>query len=124
MVVDFRQGTTGRLEATFITIDGILVDQPDHLPTVEVIYIDPYLLQPVTSIATTLMMKIEPGKYFINWRIPINEPTIEHQIIYRGLIEDKNVIGEDVVTVLPLVPKCVFTPAVLTTKINCGCGAT
>jgi len=119
MVVDFRQGTIGRLEASFITTGGQLVDQPDHLPTVEVIYIHPELLQPMTAIPTTIMREIEPGRYFLDWHIPIDQSITEHQITYRGIIDDRDVIGEDVVTILPLIAKCVFTPVTLITPVGC-----
>jgi hypothetical protein len=119
MAIDFRQGTIGRLEASFITSGGTLVDQPDFLPTIEIIYIHPELLQPMTAIGTTLMNKIEPGRYFLKWYIPTDQPTTEHQIIYRGSIDDREVIGEDTVTILSLIEQCRFTPSTLQTQVRC-----
>jgi hypothetical protein len=119
-VMDFRQGSKGRFEVRFISQSGTMVDQPAFLPTIEVIYIHPTLLQPVTAIPTTIMNRVQVGVYFINWLIPINEPTIEHEIIYRGVMDGLEVIGEDTVTILPLTAVCVFTPTLITTVSCCN----
>lgn len=97
---DFRQGTTGRLDAVFLNYLGELVQQ-DPLPTVEIIYIATDTGWPTSAIETTLMDELEPGKYYYDWYIDIDHPTVTHQITYRGIIDGLRVVGEDIVTVLP-----------------------
>ncbi len=118
---EFRQGTTGRLLATFLTPIGRLVDQPSGLPTVEVIYIDPNTSQPVTALTRSLMRRISLGLYFFDWRIPLDQPQQAHQIIYRGQIDELLTIGEDTVTILGATPECAFVPSKITTTKSTTC---
>lgn len=119
--MDFRQGTIGRVEVKFTLVEGgTPVPQPDNLPTVDIIFIDPERLQPATSVQRTIMTEFDPGEYFFNWMIPLDEPTIEHQIYFRGRIGLDDVVGEDTVTVLPASPDCLYTPCVLATTVK-GC---
>ena len=117
----FRQGTIGRLQTVFLTQNGEIVEQPVGYPTVSVIYIDPVTLQPTTSVATTLMKHNADGTYYYDWFIPKDEPITEHQIIYRGIIDEQQVIGEDTVTVLAGELECAFTVSVLTSTCSPCC---
>lgn len=117
---DFRQGTTNRLEASFYTFTGELAPQTD-MPVIEILYIDLTLRQPATSIPPTSMYELEPGRYYYDWFIPLDEPTISHQVLYRGVVSGVDVVGEDIVTVLPATSQscCFYTPTVLTTGATC-----
>ena len=117
----FRQDTTGRLQVTFLTLIGSIVAQPEGLPTIEIVYIDPDNLGMTTALPLTIMFEIEPGRYFFDWRVPLDEPLLAHQVIYRGKIDTLDVLGEDILTVLPATPQCLFTPTILT-KVKGGCG--
>lgn len=120
--MDFRQETTGRVEAIFLTQEGELVPQPAGRPIVEILYISRDKTRITSAVIPTVMVELEPGHYFYDWIIPADHPTIEHQISYKGIIDDQVAIGEDTVTVLPAFPKCVFTPTTLTTTTIKGCG--
>lgn len=118
MTQDFRQGTIGTLEVTFFDEEGEIVPQP-RPATVEVIYIN-NRSKAATAIQRTQMTFVADGRYRFDWSIPEDQPTVEHQIIYRGVIDGLRVIGEDTVTILPKKSQCVFEPTKLITKI-CGC---
>lgn len=118
----FRQGTLGRLEALFATHDGQIVPQPEGLPTVEIVYINPDNQQMATALSTMQMFEIEPGHYFFDWRVPLDQPLLVHQVIYRGIVDELPVIGEDLFTVLAATPQCMFVPCLITTmRTYCGC---
>jgi len=116
-IYDFRQGSVGRLEVAFFNYLGELIPQV-NMPTVEVLYIDLATEQPATAVEVTPMYEQEFGRYYYDWYIPINQPTIPHQVQYKGIIEDLVVVGEDIVTVLPGNSQacCIYTP----TAITCG----
>ncbi len=116
-VYDFRQGSVGRLEVAFFTYLGELVPQI-NMPTVEVLYIDLATEQPATAVEITPMYEYELGRYYYDWYIPINQPTIPHQVQYKGLIDGQVVVGEDIVTILPANSQlcCTYTP----TAVTCG----
>lgn len=120
---EFRQGSVGRLQAAFVSQFGEFVDQPTGLPTVEIVYIHPDTLQTATALDRMLMKKLDVGRYFFDWRIPLDEPLLVHQVIYRGIIDNTNVFGEDTVTILGATPQCLLEPTILTkTKTTlCGC---
>jgi len=118
----FRQGTTGHFEVAIITTDGTLVPQPEGLPTIEAVYIDPTTRSMATAIPQYPMYQAEPGRYFFDWNIPIDQPLLVHQVIYRGKVDGDDVIGEDIFTVLAFTPHCLLTPTLLTTtKAQRGC---
>jgi hypothetical protein len=118
----FRQGTIGRFEISIHTTDDILVPQPVGLPTVEAVYIDPITRSMSTAVPQYSMYEIEPGRYYYEWYVPLDQPLLVHQVIYRGKIEEDDVIGEDIFTVLPLTPCCMFVPTVISTIKACrGC---
>jgi len=118
----FRQGTIGRFEISIYTTDDILVPQPVGLPTVEAVYIDPITRSMSTAVPQYSMYEIEPGRYYYEWYVPLDQPLLVHQVIYRGKIEEDDVIGEDIFTVLPLTPCCMFVPTVISTIKACrGC---
>jgi len=118
----FRQGTAGRLEVHVLAFNELPVPQSIGLPTVEIVYIDPTSLSMATALAPFPMYELEPGRYYFDWKVPIDQPLLVHQVIYRAQIDDDDVIGEDIFTVLPLTPQCLFTPTCLTViKGRCGC---
>lgn len=118
----FRQGTIGRFEISIYTTDDVLVPQPVGLPTVEAVYIDPITRSMSTAVPQYSMYEIEPGRYYYEWYVPLDQPLLVHQVIYRGKIEEDDMIGEDVFTVLPLTPCCMFVPTAISTIKACrGC---
>ena len=118
----FRQGTIGRLEISIYTTDDALVPQPAGLPTVEAVYIDPVTRSMSTAIPQTAMYEMDVGRYYYEWYVPLDQPLLVHQVIYRGKIDEDDVIGEDLFTVLPLTPCCMFVPTVISTIKACrGC---
>lgn len=121
MTNTFRQNTIGRFEVAILTHNGVLVPQPDGFPTLEVIFIDPDTARVHTAVSVTPMFEIEPGRYFLEWRVPFDQPLLVHQAIHRGFIDGDPVLGEDVFTVLPIEPTCLRSPTILT-KIKGGCG--
>jgi len=116
----FRQGTTERITTAFITYSGVVIPQPVGLPTVEIIFINDNL-KPESAIARMVMTEYDVGRYFYDWNIPIDQPTTEHQIIYKGIIDGRKVIGEDTVTILPIIVDCPVTPVNLDNNQGCGC---
>lgn len=121
MANTFRQNSVGRFEVAIITHNGDLVPQPDGFPTLEAIFIHPDTGRVHTAIPTTTMLEIEPGRYFLEWQVPFDQPLLVHQVINRGFIDEIPVIGEDIFTVLPIEPTCLRSPTLLT-KLNGGCG--
>lgn len=123
---DFRQGTINRLQVRFLNQTGTPVDQPSGLPTVEIIYVNSKTSQPTTALSRSLMKRLETGTYFFDWGIPLDEPQLVHQIIYRGQIGNNSIIGEDIATVLRATSMCAFVPSTVpttttTTTTICGC---
>lgn len=114
---EFRQGTVGRMQSSFILYSGELEPQPVGYPTISIIYIDPTTLKTTTAVPTTLMKLMSPGMYYYDWHIAVDQVVTEYQITYRGVIEGEKVIGEDVVTVLPRQPKCAFSPCTLESSV-------
>ena len=118
----FRQGTIGRFEVSIYTTDDLLVPQEEGLPTVEAVYIDPVTRSMATAVPQSAMYSVEPGRYYYEWYVPLDQPLLVHQVIYRAKIEGDDVIGEDIFTVLPLTPCCMFVPTVISTiKAYRGC---
>jgi len=118
----FRQGTIGRFEVSIYTTDDLLVPQEEGLPTVEAVYIDPITRSMATAVPQSAMYSVEPGRYYYEWYVPLDQPLLVHQVIYRAKIEGDDVIGEDIFTVLPLTPCCMFVPTVISTIKACrGC---
>lgn len=118
----FRQGSIGRFEVSLYTTDDVLVPQPEGLPTIEAVYIDPNTRSMVTAVPSYTMFELEPGKYYFEWYVPLDQPLLVHQVIYRGIVDEVEVIGEDIFTVLPRTPCCVFVPTVISTIKACrGC---
>jgi hypothetical protein len=118
----FRQGTIGRFEVSIYTTDDLLVPQEEGLPTVEAVYIDPITRSMATAVPQSTMYSVEPGRYYYEWYVPLDQPLLVHQVIYRAKIEGDDVIGEDIFTVLPLTPCCMFVPTVISTIKACrGC---
>ena len=118
----FRQGTVGRFEVSIYTTDDLLVPQEEGLPTVEAVYIDPVTRSMATAVPQSAMYSVEPGRYYYEWYVPLDQPLLVHQVIYRAKIEGDDVIGEDIFTVLPLTPCCMFVPTVISTIKACrGC---
>ena len=118
----FRQGTVGRFEVSIYTTDDLLVPQEEGLPTVEAVYIDPVTKSMATAVPQSAMYSVEPGRYYYEWYVPLDQPLLVHQVIYRAKIEGDDVIGEDIFTVLPLTPCCMFVPTVISTIKACrGC---
>jgi hypothetical protein len=118
----FRQGTIGRFEVSIYTTDDLLVPQEEGLPTVEAVYIDPVTRSMATAVPQSAMYSVEPGRYYYEWYVPLDQPLLVHQVIYRAKIEGDDVIGEDIFTVLPLTPCCMFVPTVISTIKACrGC---
>jgi len=117
----FRQDTVGHFEVVVIVEDQ-LIPQPEGWPTIEAVYIDPASRMMTTAIPQSQMYQVEPGRYYFDWCVPTDQPLLVHQVIYRGKIEDDDVIGEDTFTVLPITPVCLIVPTVLTTnKAERGC---
>lgn len=121
MVVTFRQNSVARFEVAIFTHTGVLVAQPDGFPTLEAIFVDPDTGRVHTAISATEMFELEPGRHFLEWRVPFDQPLLVHQVIHRGFIDEEPVLGEDVFTVLPITPTCLRSPTILT-KIKGGCG--
>ena len=118
----FRQGTIGRFEVSIYTTDDLLVPQEEGLPTVEAVYIDPITRSMATAVPQSTMYSVEPGRYYYEWYVPLDQPLLVHQVIYIAKIEGDDVIGEDIFTVLPLTPCCMFVPTVISTIKACrGC---
>lgn len=109
----FRQGSFSRFEVTLIRPDGTLADQSDGFPTIEVVYVN-INQQVSTAIPVTPMWKIDTGRYFFVWQVPLNQPLLVHQVTYWGWIDDIKVVGEDTFTVLSAAPRCMYTPCLLT----------
>jgi len=77
------------------TIAGDLVPQPANSPTIDIVYVEPDTHVRKIAVPTSLMIEIEPGRYFFNWRIPRNEPPVLHTAMLHAVLDDSETVATD-----------------------------
>ena len=91
----FLQGDILPFYLAVRTFDGEPVDQPEALPTIEIGYIDPTTHVRKIPVQRVPMNFMQRGIWTWIWRIPKKEPTTEHIVIMRAMLDDQIVAASD-----------------------------
>lgn len=90
-----KQNEALPLYLTVKTVSGDLIDQPINNPIIMITYIDPTTNIRKIAVNRTLMIEIEPGRYFYVWRIAKDETCVTHRITMSAIIENNEEIATD-----------------------------
>lgn len=116
----FEQGTVLPIYLSIVDELGELVPQPSDLPTITISFIDENNVVQTAVPETVMTGVIEPGRHFFLWKIPEDQPTVEHNVILTAQIEVGDPETEEFAFMIDVLAKEICFPEVTLREPKCN----